>query len=76
MRYAATLLVINFTIFKVGKEFDALLIDVAANDGSGLLPVFDVFPHDSFKVDYIYNVKLLQLAVNFLGKTEQVYLPW
>ena len=34
----------------VGKEFDALLIDVAAVAGAGQLPVFDVFPSDSFQV--------------------------
>lgn len=35
---------------KVGKEFDALLIDVAAVAGTGQLPIFDVFPCDSFQV--------------------------
>ena len=48
-------MILMFSLKKVGKEFDALLVDTAAVAGTGQLPVFDVFPCDSFEVFSIHT---------------------
>ena len=42
-----------WSLLQVGKEFDALLIDVQAPSFSSGLPVFDVFKKDTLDVRHI-----------------------
>ena len=68
-------------LLQVGKQFDALLIDVQAPSFSSGLPVFDIFNKDTFEVWHIQSLKqnwcgIAVLLLFTLGHGDEISLSW